>query len=166
MKLYAVVMAGGVGSRFWPRSKEKTPKQLLKIFNGKTMIQNTVERLEGLIEKENIFVITNKVQKDEIVKQLKSIPEKNILIEPFDAPMVRIVQDVLKKGQEYNLYDEGLRIKSEEQARAAIQVLKWVTTYEPYREIVFKVKRGSYDVIEKARALFVVNKKDFDSCEV
>jgi len=83
MKLYALIMAGGIGTRFWPRSKEKTPKQLLKIFNSKTMIQNTVERLEGLIESENIFVITNKIQRDEIVKQLKNIPEKNILIEPF-----------------------------------------------------------------------------------
>ena len=46
MKLYALIMAGGVGTRFWPRSKEKTPKQLLKIFNSKTMIQNTVERLD------------------------------------------------------------------------------------------------------------------------
>ena len=100
MKLYAVVMAGGVGSRFWPRSKEKTPKQLLKIFNGKTMIQNTVERLEGLIEKENIFVITNKVQKDEIVKQLKSIPEKNILIEPFGkntAPCIGLASIFIEK---------------------------------------------------------------------
>jgi len=83
MKLYALVMAGGVGTRFWPRSKEKTPKQLLKIFNNKTMIQNTVERLEGLIKDENIFVITNKNQKEEIVKQLNNIPEKNILVEPF-----------------------------------------------------------------------------------
>ncbi len=83
MKLYALIMAGGVGTRFWPRSKEKTPKQLLKIFNNKTMIQNTVERLDGLIEKDNIFIITNKNQKDEIIKQLKNIPQKNILVEPF-----------------------------------------------------------------------------------
>ena len=47
MNLYAVIMAGGVGSRFWPRSKKKTPKQLLKIFGELTMIQETVKRLEG-----------------------------------------------------------------------------------------------------------------------
>lgn len=83
MNLYAIIMAGGVGTRFWPRSKEKTPKQLLKIFNSKTMIQNTVERLDGLVKNENIYVITNKIQKDEIINQLTNVPEKNILIEPF-----------------------------------------------------------------------------------
>jgi len=100
MKLYALIMAGGVGTRFWPRSKEKTPKQLLKIFNSRTMIQNTIERLEGLIENENIFVITNRVQKDEIVKQLTNIPEKNILIEPFGkntAPCIGLASIFIEK---------------------------------------------------------------------
>ena len=83
MNLYALIMAGGVGSRFWPRSKEKTPKQLIKIFGDKTMIQDTVGRLEGMIPKENIFIITNKVQREEIIKQLPEIPIKNILEEPF-----------------------------------------------------------------------------------
>jgi len=83
MKLYAVIMAGGVGSRFWPRSKEKTPKQLLKIFGENTMIQDTVNRLKGLVEDDNIYVITNKIQKQEIVNQLSHVPEKNIIEEPF-----------------------------------------------------------------------------------
>ncbi len=83
MKLYAVIMAGGVGSRFWPRSKEKTPKQLLRIFGENTMIQDTVNRLKGLVEDENIYIITNKIQKPEIVNQLSHIPEENIIEEPF-----------------------------------------------------------------------------------
>jgi mannose-1-phosphate guanylyltransferase len=83
MKIFAVIMAGGVGSRFWPRSKEKTPKQLLQIFGENTMIQATVERLEGLVENENIFVITNKIQKPEIINQLSNIPPENIIEEPF-----------------------------------------------------------------------------------
>lgn len=83
MKIYAVIMAGGVGSRFWPRSKERTPKQLLKIFGENTMIQDTVNRLNGVVEKENIYIITNKIQKPEIAKQLKDIPVENILEEPF-----------------------------------------------------------------------------------
>lgn len=83
MEVYAVIMAGGIGSRFWPRSKEKTPKQLLKIFGDKTMIQDTVNRLYGIVEKENIYVITNKIQKDEIIAQLPQIPSENILEEPF-----------------------------------------------------------------------------------
>lgn len=83
MEIFAVIMAGGVGSRFWPRSKEKTPKQLLKIFGENTMIQDTVKRLEGLVDNRNIFVITNKIQKAEVVKQLNFIPSENIIAEPF-----------------------------------------------------------------------------------
>lgn len=83
MKLYAVIMAGGVGSRFWPRSKKKLPKQLLQIFGEQTMIQDTVLRLKGIVENENIFVITNKEQKPEILKQLTQLPVENIIEEPF-----------------------------------------------------------------------------------
>jgi mannose-1-phosphate guanylyltransferase len=83
MKLFAVIMAGGVGSRFWPRSKEKSPKQLLRIFGENSMIQNTVDRLNGLVDDENIYVITNKTQKSEIIAQLSHIPKENIIEEPF-----------------------------------------------------------------------------------
>lgn len=83
MKIYAVIMAGGVGSRFWPRSKKKLPKQLLKIFGDDTMIQATVNRLEGLVEKKNIFVITNELQRPEVINQLKDVPAENIIEEPF-----------------------------------------------------------------------------------
>ncbi|MFZ1518152.1 MAG: mannose-1-phosphate guanylyltransferase [Ignavibacteriaceae bacterium] len=83
MKLFAVIMAGGVGSRFWPRSKKRTPKQLLKIFGENTMIQATVNRLAGLVEKENIFVITNELQRVEVINQLSDVPEENIIEEPF-----------------------------------------------------------------------------------
>jgi mannose-1-phosphate guanylyltransferase len=83
MKLFALIMAGGIGSRFWPRSKERTPKQLLKILGENTMIQSTVDRLDGIILKENIFIITNKIQREEIIRQLPEIPAENILEEPF-----------------------------------------------------------------------------------
>ncbi len=83
MKLYAVIMAGGIGTRFWPRSKKKLPKQLLQVFGEKTMIQNTVSRLDGIVEEKDIFIITNKDQKPEIIKQLPQIPVENIIVEPF-----------------------------------------------------------------------------------
>lgn len=83
MKAYAVIMAGGVGSRFWPRSREKMPKQLLKIFGENTMIQDTVKRISKVIPLESIFIVTNKVQKDEIKRQLPEIPLENIIVEPF-----------------------------------------------------------------------------------
>ncbi|MCX6149786.1 MAG: mannose-1-phosphate guanylyltransferase [Ignavibacteriales bacterium] len=83
MELFAVIMAGGVGARFWPRSKEKTPKQLLKIFGENSLIQETVFRLDGLIKNENIFIITNKIQKKAIKNHLPEIPSQNIIDEPF-----------------------------------------------------------------------------------
>lgn len=80
--LYAVIMAGGVGSRFWPRSREKTPKQLLEIFGSGTMIQNTTGRIQPLVPPERTFVVTNARQYDIVTRQLPAIPRENILAEP------------------------------------------------------------------------------------
>jgi mannose-1-phosphate guanylyltransferase len=80
--VYAVIMAGGVGSRFWPRSREKTPKQLLEIVAKETMIHSTLKRISGLIDPKNILVVTNKLQKPLIAKQLPNIPAANIIVEP------------------------------------------------------------------------------------
>jgi mannose-1-phosphate guanylyltransferase len=82
-RVFAVIMAGGVGSRFWPRSREKTPKQLLEIVGRGTMIQNTVRRLEGLVDPGDILIVTNRVQKQLITRQLPQFPEENILAEPM-----------------------------------------------------------------------------------
>jgi len=81
--VYAVIMAGGVGSRFWPRSREKTPKQLLEIVNRGTMIQNTVARVSSLIEPSKILIVTNKLQKPAVVRQLPQVPAENIIVEPI-----------------------------------------------------------------------------------
>ena len=81
--VYAVIMAGGVGSRFWPRSRERSPKQLMEIVGGRTMIQNAVGRLDGFVAPENIFVVTNKVQKNAVIKQLPQISPENIIGEPI-----------------------------------------------------------------------------------
>jgi mannose-1-phosphate guanylyltransferase len=83
MSLYAVIMAGGIGSRFWPRSKMKTPKQLLNIIGERTMIQDTVNRISGLVPIENILIVTNKEQREGIINQLPELPDENIIVEPF-----------------------------------------------------------------------------------
>jgi len=105
MTKYAVIMAGGVGSRFWPRSRERNPKQLLKIIGENSMIVDTVNRLDGMVEKKNIFVVTNRLQREEIVKQLPELPQENIIEEPFGrntAPCVGLaalfVERVEKDG--------------------------------------------------------------------
>jgi mannose-1-phosphate guanylyltransferase len=60
--LHALVLAGGSGMRFWPLSRRATPKQLLRLFGGQTLLEETVGRLEGLIPAENILVLTNDEQ--------------------------------------------------------------------------------------------------------
>ena len=83
MKNFFIVMAGGVGSRFWPRSRKKNPKQLLNINSLFSMIQNTIKRLEGLAAPDDILIITTKEQKDNLIEQVPFIPAKNIIVEPF-----------------------------------------------------------------------------------
>lgn len=80
---YAVIMAGGVGSRFWPASTEDLPKQFLDITgDGKSLIRLTYERFLPLIPKEQILVITNKKYKSLVTEHLPELPVENILLEP------------------------------------------------------------------------------------
>jgi mannose-1-phosphate guanylyltransferase len=81
-KRYAMILAGGSGQRFWPLSRDHTPKQLLRLFGEKTLMELTVERLEGLIPLENILVLTNKVQELTVREVLPMLPAHNILAEP------------------------------------------------------------------------------------
>lgn len=80
---YCVIMAGGMGSRFWPMSTSKNPKQFQDILGtGRTMIQQTFDRIVQLIPVENIFVITNVEYIDLTHKQLPGLPQENIVGEP------------------------------------------------------------------------------------
>ncbi len=80
---YVAIMAGGIGSRFWPMSRTNYPKQFLDILNtGKTLIQWTYERYAGFIPKENIFVVTSNEYTGIVQEQLPDLPAENILGEP------------------------------------------------------------------------------------
>jgi mannose-1-phosphate guanylyltransferase len=81
--LYAVIMAGGSGTRFWPWSRKKKPKQLLKIAGRDTMIKQTIDRIVTEISPGNIYIITTSLQADNIRGELPQIPAKNIIAEPF-----------------------------------------------------------------------------------
>ncbi len=81
--MIALIMAGGVGTRFWPLSRESNPKQFLKIVSDKSMIQMTVERLLSKINIEDIYIVTAKSQVELIRKHIPELPEENIIIEPF-----------------------------------------------------------------------------------
>jgi mannose-1-phosphate guanylyltransferase len=82
MNLYAIIMAGGIGTRFWPLSRKKTPKQFLPIISEATMIEETVSRLLPLIPASNITTIANAEQSQTIKTLIPEIPETNILVEP------------------------------------------------------------------------------------
>lgn len=78
-----LIMAGGQGERFWPKSRTNKPKQLLPIVSNKTMIEETVERLQGLVLPNKIFISTNLNLVEEIKELLPYIPEENYIIEPL-----------------------------------------------------------------------------------
>lgn len=80
--IHAVIMAGGSGTRFWPRSRAKTPKQLLNITGGRTMIQMTVDRLASLVPRQRVLVVTNIQQAEAVYDQLPDVPKANIIAEP------------------------------------------------------------------------------------
>lgn len=83
MNKTALIMAGGRGERFWPKSRKNLPKQFLSLTDdGKTMIQLTVERISPLVKLEDIYIATNKDYKQLALEQLPGIPEENILCEP------------------------------------------------------------------------------------
>lgn len=83
MKKTALIMAGGRGERFWPRSRKNLPKQFLSLTDdGKTMIQLTVERISPLVALEDVYIATNKNYKDLVLQQLPGLPEENVLCEP------------------------------------------------------------------------------------
>ena len=79
---YAVIMAGGGGTRLWPISRKDRPKQLLPLLGGETLFQSTISRLADLFPTERILVVTVAEQADEMQRQVPQIPAENYLLEP------------------------------------------------------------------------------------
>src|SRR6266403_1576624 len=80
---FAVVMAGGTGTRFWPRSRRRLPKQLLRITGSRTLLQETVHRLRGIVPPAQILVVTHRDHAAEVRRQLPHVPAANVLVEPI-----------------------------------------------------------------------------------
>ncbi len=97
---YPVILAGGSGTRFWPRSRRKLAKQVLALDGKQTMIQKTMERLLPLGSAKEFWVITNEFVADEIQRQLPQIPEKQIVVEPEPrntAPAIGLAAFLLER---------------------------------------------------------------------
>jgi mannose-1-phosphate guanylyltransferase len=98
--MYAVIMAGGKGTRFWPRSRERLPKHLLDILSNKTVIRETVDRIKPLIAADRILIVTALSHVDALLAQVPDIPRENILIEPLGrntAPCIGLAALYLRK---------------------------------------------------------------------
>ena len=98
---HLVVMAGGVGSRFWPMSTTDRPKQFIDVLGtGRTLLQLTLDRFEGIVVPENVWIVTNARYADIVHEQLPDVPRQNILCEPCrrnTAPCIAYVSWRIKK---------------------------------------------------------------------
>ncbi len=88
---YAVIMAGGGGTRLWPLSRQKRPKQMLNLFEGRTLFQASVQRLYGVFPPKRIFVVTIEEQAPALQAQSPEIPKDNFLIEPSPRGTASVV---------------------------------------------------------------------------
>ncbi|XZE53221.1 mannose-1-phosphate guanylyltransferase [Planctomycetaceae bacterium SH139] len=96
--LHAVIMAGGSGTRFWPASRQQTPKQLLRLVGDRSMIQSTADRLTGLVPPENQLVVTNQRLVSAIRQQLPELPPEQVVGEPCKrdtAPCIGLAAGLL-----------------------------------------------------------------------
>lgn len=107
MKTTAVIMAGGRGERFWPKSRNSCPKQFLSLTSdGETMIQKTVRRLLPLVDMSDIYIVTNAAYGSLVAEQLPDIPKENILSEPAarnTAPCIAFAAAVINRK-----YDDAI----------------------------------------------------------
>ncbi|MFA5096956.1 MAG: mannose-1-phosphate guanylyltransferase/mannose-6-phosphate isomerase [Candidatus Omnitrophota bacterium] len=99
---YAVILAGGVGSRFWPFSRELEPKQFMRLVGEESLLQSTIRRLKGIVAPKNTFIITNALYFHELSDQLKGygIPAENIILEPEGkntAPAIGLSAQLISK---------------------------------------------------------------------
>ncbi|MEZ4718594.1 MAG: sugar phosphate nucleotidyltransferase [Caldilineaceae bacterium] len=83
MTVYAAILAGGVGTRLWPRSRQSQPKQFADITgDGQTMIQDTLARLDGMVTPDDVYILTGERYRELTTQQLPTVPAANVLVEP------------------------------------------------------------------------------------
>ena len=158
-------MAGGRGTRFWPRSRKRNAKQVLRFFGEQSLIQQTVERLKEVVPPENVWVITNEYLLREIRRQLPEVPKSQILAEPAQrntAPCIGLAATIFSQidrhaimgvfPADHLIYKEGRFrrfVKAAYKAAAAHDVVvlgiepQWAETGYGYIEFPKKTKPGS-----------------------
>jgi mannose-1-phosphate guanylyltransferase len=168
---YGLILAGGRGTRFWPRSRRKHAKQVLSFLGERTLIQQTVDRLRPVLPPERIWILTNSHLQAEIVKQLPEVPKGQILAEPEQrntAPAIGLMAHILRSLDEQAVFGvfpadhliskpaRYLRLvkpafKAAEQGKIAVLGIqpRWAETGYGYVEFPVGVEPGAvshYDV--------------------
>jgi mannose-1-phosphate guanylyltransferase len=161
--LYAVVMAGGSGTRFWPKSRRNRPKQLLKLQGDATMLQQTVDRVAPLIGPERVIVVTGADQAGAVAGQLSDVPAANVVAEPCPrdtAPCVGLAAAIVAKRD-----PEGIMvvmaadhvIRPKESFQKSVQAAVSLIEADPNTFVTFGVKptrpETGYGYIERGESL-------------
>jgi mannose-1-phosphate guanylyltransferase len=145
--LYAVIMAGGVGTRLWPRSRQNMPKQLLDIVAENTMLQETFTRIEPLIPSDRVFVITNGTYAPIVWEQIPQLPKGNVIVEPAGrntAPCIGLTALYLRQvAQDGHLVTLGIQPDSPHTGYGYIQrgdFLRQIGQHGVYKVVRFTEK--------------------------
>lgn len=104
-EIFSIIMAGGRGERFWPRSRQNKPKQLLNLFGNETLLEQTLLRLQGFVENRKILIVTNKSYVNTIRELCPQLPPENIIGEPCGrdtAPCMAVAAGIVKAMAETN----------------------------------------------------------------
>ena len=106
---YCVIMGGGIGSRFWPFSRNNRPKQFLDFFGiGRSLLQMSYDRFIKIIPKDHIFIVTNEIYVDLVKEQLPDIAEENILLEPTRRNTAPCIARIISFSKKTNLLNASI----------------------------------------------------------
>ena len=160
---HAVIMAGGSGTRFWPLSRARLPKQLLKLTGGRTMIQATADRLEDLVPAERTWVITNQSLAGAIAQQLPQLAPQRIVGEPCKrdtAPAIGLAALLLQAGDAdatMLVMPSDHRIEPASAFQAAVRQAEQIVQESPETLVTFGIKptypAETFGYIERGAAL-------------
>jgi mannose-1-phosphate guanylyltransferase len=161
--LHAVVMAGGAGTRFWPESRADRPKQLLDLTGGRTMIQATVDRLEGLVPTNRVMVVTNERLAQAVGRQLPTLPPSGIVAEPCKrdtAPCIGLAAHLVSRDDPHAVMavmPSDHVIRPEEDFRSALSWAEALVLDDPARLVTFGIRptypAESFGYIERGQPL-------------
>jgi mannose-1-phosphate guanylyltransferase len=165
--LHAIIMAGGSGTRFWPTSRNASPKQLLDLAGGRTMIQATVDRLGELASPERTLVVTNRRLVDAISQQLPDLPPESLIGEPCKrdtAPCIGLAAALVSRNDPdavMVVMPADHVIRPTEQFQRAIQHAVKMVDQEPSRIVTFGISPSyaaeSFGYIERGEDVEVTS---------